>query len=79
MVFVVKGHEKCINRGSVEKSAAISILRLSDAICFIFVSTFIDVTHKLLKPKAVFCNAYILPETIGYLSIALLMILQQSK
>lgn len=81
MVFIVKGHEKCVNWVSVDrkKSAAIIILRLSDAICFILISTFIYMTRKLFKPKAVFCNAYILPETMGYLSIAQLMILQQSK
>lgn len=46
---------------------------------FIFISTFINVTYKLFEPKAVFCNAYILPGTVGYLSVAWLMILQQSK
>lgn len=81
MAFVVKGHEKCTNWVSVDrkKSAAIIIRRLSDAICFIFISTFIDMTHKLFKLKSVFSNAYIFLETMRYLSIAQLMTLQQSK
>jgi len=82
MVFIVKGHGKRVNWVSVDrkkKNAAVIILRLSDAICFVFISTFIDMTHVVFKPKAVFCSAYILPETMGHLFIAQLMILQQSK
>lgn len=81
VVFVAKGDEKCVTwvRVDRKRSATIILLSLSDAVCFIFSSTFIDVTHKLFKPKAVFCNAYVFPETIGHLSIAQLMILQESR
>lgn len=81
VVFVAKGDEKCVTWVSIDRkrSATVILLRLSDAVCFIFISTFIDVTHKLFKPKAVFCNAYILPQTLGHISIAQLMILQESR
>lgn len=79
VVFACKGDEICVTwvRIDRKRNATIMLLRLSEAVYFHFF--FIDVMHKFLKPKALMCNAYILPETMGHLSVAQLMILQEYK
>lgn len=47
MAFINKAHEKCLNQGRVpgKKNVGVTVLILSDVICFISIFTFIDMTH----------------------------------
>lgn len=79
VVFVVKGEVCNLSKRWQEKKCHYYFTETVWCSLFYFHFSFIDVTHKLFKPNAVFCNAYIFPETMGHISIAQLMILQESK